>query len=166
MYLFYLYIDFVNQEKLLKYAIDYLSKYDSSKKNLNNVIKRKIYRLNITDLEKKNLLELTNNIISKLENNHLINDKKYSENKISSLSRSGKSKKFITNYLIKKGINSSQIEEDLKIFNQINEDWELNSAKLFAKKKRLFESDDTYEKKLAKLARAGFNYDICKKILS
>ena len=104
--------------------------------------------------------------MSKLENNHLINDKKYSENKILSLSRSGKSKKFITNYLIKKGINSFQIEEDLKVFNQINEDWELNSAKLFAKKKRLFESDDTYEKKLAKLARAGFNYEICKKILS
>ena len=56
MYLFYLYIDFVNQEKLLKYAIDYLSKYDSSKKNLNNVIKRKIYRLNITDLEKQKIL--------------------------------------------------------------------------------------------------------------
>ena len=41
----------------------------------------------------------------------------------------------------------------------------LESAKIFAKKKKLLEKNENYEKKLAKMARAGFSYDICKKIL-
>ena len=39
------------------------------------------------------------------------------------------------------------------------------SAKIFTKKKKLLEKNESYEKKLAKMARAGFSYDICKKIL-
>ena len=43
----------MDEKKLLKYAVDYLSKYDSSKNNLVNVLKRKILRLNVTNFEKK-----------------------------------------------------------------------------------------------------------------
>ncbi len=156
----------MNQKKLLKYAIDYLSKYDSSKKNLIEVIKRKIFRLNISGIEKSKLINEIENIILKLEKNDLINDKRYIFSKISSLSRLGKSKIFIFNYLIKKGIKKTEIEENLKAFLENNDNWELNSAKLYAKKKRLLQSDEAYEKKLAKMARAGFSYDICKKILN
>tara|TARA_Y100000741_G_C18243107_1_gene554407 strand:+ start:1366 stop:1836 length:471 start_codon:yes stop_codon:yes gene_type:complete len=156
----------VNQKKLLKYAIDYLSKYDSSKKNLIEVIKRKIFRLNISGIEKSKLINEIENIILKLEKNDLINDKRYIFSKISSLSRLGKSKIFIFNYLIKKGIKNTEIEESLEVFLENNDNWELNSAKLYAKKKRLLQSDEAYEKKLAKMARAGFSYDICKKILN
>ena len=35
----------MDEKKLLKYAVDYLSKYDSSKNNLVSVLKRKILRL-------------------------------------------------------------------------------------------------------------------------
>ena len=156
----------MNQKKLLKYAIDYLSKYDSSKKNLIEVIKRKIFRLNISGIEKSKLINEIENIILKLEKNDLINDKRYIFSKISSLSRLGKSKIFIFNYLIKKGIKNTEIEESLEAFLENNDNWELNSAKLYAKKKRLLQSDEAYEKKLAKMARAGFSYDICKKILN
>ena len=34
----------MDEKKLLKYAVDYLSKYDSSKNNLASVLKRKILR--------------------------------------------------------------------------------------------------------------------------
>ena len=156
----------MNQKKLLKYAIDYLSKYDSSKKNLIEIIKRKIFRLNISGIEKSKLINEIENIILKLEKNDLINDKRYIFSKISSLSRLGKSKIFIFNYLIKKGIKNTEIEESLEVFLENNDNWELNSAKLYAKKKRLLQSDEAYEKKLAKMARAGFSYDICKKILN
>ena len=53
----------------------------------------------------------------------------------------------------------------LNLMNQDNNNWELESAKIFAKKKKLLEKNESYEKKLAKMARAGFSYDICKKIL-
>ncbi len=158
----------MDEKKLLKYAVDYLSKYDSSKNNLINIINRKIYRLRITDIEKRVMLKSTKVILKKLENSNLIDDKKYSLSKISFLSKMGKSKYFISNYLIKKGVNKYDIKNSFQEFenNNNNNNWELMSAKLFAKKRKLLESNENYEKKLAKMARAGFSYDICKKILN
>ena len=56
-----------NKDKLLKYAIYYLSKYSSSKKNLEFILKKKIRRLSD---EKKIRFQLYNEIqiiIEKLE---------------------------------------------------------------------------------------------------
>ncbi|MDC3075359.1 RecX family transcriptional regulator [Pelagibacteraceae bacterium] len=156
----------MDEKKLLKYAIDYLSKYDSSKNNLQNILKRKILRLNIANYEKGILINKIENIIIKLEKNKFIDDDRYSSTKILSLSNSGRSKNFIFNYLIKKGVNKSQIQNNLNLMKQDKDNWELESAKIFAKKKKLLEKNESYEKKLAKMARAGFSYDICKKILN
>tara|TARA_B100000242_G_scaffold105512_1_gene72978 strand:- start:223 stop:693 length:471 start_codon:yes stop_codon:yes gene_type:complete len=155
----------VDEKKLLKYAIDYLSKYDSSKRNLINVLKRKIFRLKITNFEKSKLVNIIDSVIINLEKNKFIDDDRYSSIKILSLSKLGKSKNFISNYLIKKGIDKTQIQKNLNLMENNNNDWELDSAKIFVKKKRLLEKNEIYEKKLAKMARAGFSYDICKKIL-
>jgi len=155
----------VDEKKLLKYAVDYLSKYDSSKNNLVSVLKRKILRLKITSFEKRKLIVIIENIIIKLEKNKFIDDDRYSSTKILSLSNSGRSKNYIYNYLIKKGVNKSQIQNNLNLMKLDNDNWELESAKIFAKKRKLLENNETYEKKLAKMARAGFSYDICKKIL-
>ena len=155
----------MDEKKLLKYAVDYLSKYDSSKNNLVSVLKRKILRLNLTNFEKKKLIDIIESIILKLEKNKFIDDDRYSSTKILSLSNSGRSKNFIFNYLIKKGVNKLQIQNNLNLMKQDNDDWELQSAKIFVKKKKLLEKNESYEKKLAKMARAGFSYDICKKIL-
>ena len=156
----------MDEKKLLKYAVDYLSKYDSSKVNLVNVLKRKILRLKTTNYEKRKLINIIESIIIKLEKNKFIDDDRYTSTKILSLSNSGKSKSFIFNYLIKKGVSKSQIQNNLNLLNQENDNWELESAKIFAKKKKLLEKNESYEKNLAKMARAGFSYDICKKILS
>ena len=155
----------MEEKKLLKYAIDYLSKYDSSKKNLINVLKRKIFRLKINNFEKSKLINTIDSVVINLEKNKFIDDDRYSSTKILSLSNLGKSKNFISNYLIKKGINKTQIQNNLNLMEKNNNDWELDSAKIFVKKKRLLEKNEVYEKKLAKMARAGFSYDICKKIL-
>ena len=155
----------MDEKKLLKYAIDYLSKYDSSKRNLINLLKRKIFRLKITNFEKSKLINIIDSVIINLEKNKFIDDDRYSSIKILSLSKLGKSKNFISNYLIKKGIDKTQIQKNLNLMENNNNDWELDSAKIFVKKKRLLEKNEVYEKKLAKMARAGFSYDICKKIL-
>jgi len=137
----------VDEKKLLKYAVDYLSKYDSSKNNLVSVLKRKILRLNVTNFEKKKLIDIIENIILQLEKNKFIDDDRYSSTKILSLSNSGRSKNFIFNYLIKKGVNKSQIQNNLNSMNQQNDNWELESARIFVKKKKLLEKNESYEKK-------------------
>ena len=155
----------MDEKKLLKYSVDYLSKFDTSKKNLKDTLKRKIFKLKNNNSEKKILLNSIESIIDKLEKNNFINDNRYLLSKINYLSQSGKSIKYISNYLLKKGIDKQDIENGINKFNNDNLNWEIDSAQLFAKKKKLLDSDEVYEKKLAKMARAGFSYEICKKIL-
>ena len=154
-----------NKEKLLKYAIYYLSKYSSSKKNLEYILKKKIRR--ITD-EKKIRFQLYKEIkfiINKLEQLKLINDSIYAESKINALLNQVKSKNYIRQYLIRKGISSELANKQISIFYEKNQNLEKESALKFAKKKNLLNDHIAYEKKLSKMARAGFSYEISKEIL-
>ena len=154
-----------NKEKLLKYAIYYLSKYSSSKNNLEYILKKKIRRLSD---EKKIRFDLYNDIeriINKLENLNLINDIVFAESKIQSLLNQAKSKNYIKQYLLKKGISKKIVDEQISIFYTNNKNIEKDNALKFAKKRNLLNNDKDYQKKLSKLARAGFSYEISKKIL-
>ena len=154
-----------NKEKLLKYAIYYLSKYSSSKKNLEYILKKKIRR--ITD-EKKIRFQLYNEIkiiIDKLERLKLINDTIYTESKINALLNQVKSKNYIKQYLIRKGVSSKLADEQISLFYEKNQNLEKENALKFAKKRKLINDKKDYEKKLAKMARAGFSYEISKEIL-
>jgi len=154
-----------NKDKLLKYAIYYLSKYSSSKKNLEFILKKKIRRLSD---EKKIRFQLYNEIqiiIEKLEKLNLINDQVFVESKIQSLQYQAKSKNYIKQYLLQKGINKALIEKQISLFYENNKNLEKENAFKFAKKRNLLDSDQDYQKKLSKMARAGFSYDIAKEIL-
>ena len=154
-----------NKDKLLKYAIYYLSKYSSSKKNLEYILKKKIRRLSD---EKKIRFDLYNDIeriINKLENLNLINDIVFAESKIQSLLNQAKSKNYIKQYLLKKGISKKIVDEQISIFYTNNKNIEKDNALKFAKKRNLLNNDKDYQKKLSKLARAGFSYEISKEIL-
>jgi len=52
-----------DQMSLMKYAIDYLSKYSSSKNNLERILKKKISRLKIEKKEKFILYNSINQIM-------------------------------------------------------------------------------------------------------
>ena len=154
-----------NKDKLLKYAIYYLSKYSSSKKNLEFILKKKIRRLSD---EKKIRFQLYNEIqiiIEKLEKLNLINDQVFVESKIQSLQYQAKSKNYIKQYLLQKGINKQLIEEQISLFYENNKNLEKENALKFAKKRNLIDNDQDYQKKLSKMARAGFSYEIAKEIL-
>ena len=154
-----------NKDKLLKYAIYYLSKYSSSKKNLEFILKKKIRRLSD---EKKIRFHLYNEIqiiIAKLEKLNLINDQVFVESKIQSLQYQAKSKNYIKQYLLQKGIDKQLIEEQISLFYENNKNLEKENALKFAKKRNLLDNDQDYQKKLSKMARAGFSYDIAKEVL-
>ena len=154
-----------NKDKLLKYAIYNLIKYSSSKKNLEFILKKKIRRLSD---EKKIRFHLYNEIqiiIEKLERLNLINDRVFVESKIQSLQYQVKSKNYIKQYLLQKGIDKQLIEEQISLFYENNKNLEKENALKFAKKRNLLDSDQDYQKKISKMARAGFSYDIVKEIL-
>ena len=57
-----------NKDKLLKYAVYYLSKYSSSKKNLEYILKKKIRRLTEEKKIRFELYQEINHIINKWRN--------------------------------------------------------------------------------------------------
>ena len=149
---------------LVKYAINYLSKYSSSKTNLERILKNKIRRTKIEKKEKFTLYNSIPEIIKKLEKNNFINDYNYATSKINLFISNGKSKIFIKNYLFKKGIDEKLSSEIFAELNEEDSNWEIKSARTFARKKN-FQKNNNYEKNLSKMARAGFSYEIAKKIL-
>ena len=154
-----------NKEKLLKYAIYYLSKYSSSKKNLEYILKKKIRRLSDEKKIRFQLYKEIKIIIDKLEQLKLINDTIYAESKINALINQVKSKNYIKQYLIRKGISSKLVDEQISLFYEKNQNLEKENALKFAKKRNLLNDNKDYEKKLSKMARAGFSYEIVKEIL-
>ena len=154
-----------NKEKLLKYAIYYLSKYSSSKKNLEYILKKKIRRISDEKKIRFHLYKEIKIIIDKLEQLKLINDANYAESKINALLNQVKSKNYIKLYLIRKGVSSEVADEQISLFYEKNQNLEKENALKFAKKRNLINDKKDYEKKLAKMARAGFSYEISKEIL-
>ena len=154
-----------NKDKLLKYAIYYLSKYSSSKKNLEFILKKKIRRLSDEKEIRFHLYNEIQIIIEKLEKLNLITDQVFVESKIQSLQYQAKSKNYIKQYLLQKGIDKQLIEEQISLFYGNNKNLEKKNALKFAKKRNLLDSDQDYQKKLSKMARPGFSYDIAKEIL-
>ncbi len=154
-----------NKDKLLKYAIYYLSKYSSSKKNLEYILKKKIRRISDEKKIRFELYEKIKPIIDKLEKLNLLNDNIFSESKIQSLSYQAKSRNYIKQYLLKKGVSNRLIEEQISLFYEKNVNTEKENALKFAKKRNLLNDDINYEKKLSKMARAGFSYEMAKEIL-
>ena len=154
-----------NKEKLLKYAIYYLSKYSSSKKNLEYILKKKIRRISDEKKIRFQLYKEIKIIINKLEQLKLINDTIYAESKIHALLNQVKSKNYIKQYLIRKGVRSEVADEQFSLFYEKNQNLEKENALKFAKKRNLINDKKDYEKKLAKMARAGFSYEISKEIL-
>ena len=152
---------------LKKYAVYYLSRYDSTKKNLERILKNKIRRMN--DFNKKEkffMYQSIFKIIEELESKQIISDKRYANTKILYCTSQGKSKIFIENYLLQKGIEKELINKMLNKFEIENPEWEMESAKIFIRKKRLKIKDaSNREKNVAKMARAGFHYNIIKDIL-
>ena len=153
-------------ELIKKYAVNYLSKYDSTTKNLKIILKKKISRLKVEKKDKFILYNSIDNLLLDFEKKGLIDDINYTDRKILNFSNQGKSKNFIIYYLLKKGIKKKDIDDRFKKFEINNEDWEYHSAKLFARKKKLDKNNkEKKEKYLAKMSRAGFSYSLCKKVL-
>ena len=150
---------------LVKYAINYLSKYSSSKKNLERILKNKIRRTNIEKKERFILYNSIPEVIKKLEKNNFINDYNYATSKINIFISNGKSKIFIKNYLFKKGIDERLSSEIFAELDEEDSNWEIKSARKFARKKNIQKNEKNNEKNLSKMARAGFSYEIAKKII-
>ena len=144
-------------KRLENIALFYLERFDTSCGKLRQVLKRRVQRQKIQGIPvEKEIDQWIEQVIHKMQELGYVNDERYVQNTIRRLSESGKSTRFIQQKLSSEGIDSNLIE------SLLSPEEELDRATIFAHKKHLG-SDP--QKDLAKLARAGFNYDIAKHVL-
>ncbi len=156
-------------------ALYYLSRYATSAENLKRVMMRKVNRsaqFHGTDAEEgKALIE---DMIGRFRASELLDDAAYAKTRADGLHRRGNSARVIRGKLRQKGVGDDDIRAALEALGDDLEDGqdpELAAAVTLAKRRRLGPyfngeaSNDTREKHLAALARAGFSYDIARRVI-
>ena len=158
-------------DELRNFAYSYLDKYSPSKQQLRTYLFKKFLKKNLKISNKKELFNLIDIVISTLVDQKLVSDKYYSDAKTKAFLRRGYSLNKIRYSLIKKGINEKYIRASISKIKENESDPDFFSAIKLCKRRRIGpgreESNRTlyYKKDISILSRAGFSYEISKKVL-
>ena len=156
-------------------ALYYLSRYATSAENLRRVMMLKVMRSaqhHGTDPEDG--AALIEAMIGRFLGSGLLDDWAYARTRADSLHRRGNSARVIRGKLKQKGVGDDVITAALDARGEDTddgEDPELTAAVTLAKRRRLGPfankppNDEQREKHLAALARAGFSYDVARRVI-
>lgn len=158
-------------EEIRKFSFSYIEKYAPSRQQLKIYLLKKFMNSSNFTINKSELNNLIDLVISDLEKNKFVSDKYYSDTKTKKFLLKGYSINKIRNYLYNKGINKEYIDESISKVNNEDKDQDFFSAIITCKKRRIGpnrEEDNRtiyFKKDLSILARSGFNYETSKKVL-
>ena len=158
-------------DEMRNFALAYVEKYAPSKQQLRTYLLKKYLKSSVTNIKKRDLIDLIDVVLSDLEKSRFINDKFYSESKAKSMIQRGSSINKIRNYLIGKGINDQFIKDTVEKIHEDNSDQDFFSAIKICKKKKIgparTEDNRTlfYKKDISLLARNGFDFETSKKVM-
>jgi len=163
----------ITYENLKKYTFKYLEKYSTTEHRLKNILKRKIIKTSFFfQTNPADYIHYIDDILKKFKEIGLIDDKKFSEHRALNLVKRGCSKRKILINLKQKGIADEIAEKGIDNLKKFFFNFELASALIYAKKKKIIsfnkknKSFEENKKQLMQISRAGFTYDIAKKILN
>ena len=161
--------DTVEEMRNLSYS--YIEKFSPSKQQLKTYLLKKYLKIKAPNVNKNNVKDLIEVVLSDLEQNKFLNDKFYSNSKAKSLIQRGSSINKIRYYLLNKGIKDKYIKETIENIKENNEDLDFFSAIKICKKKRIGPARDEsnrplfYKKDLGILARSGFDFETSKRVI-
>lgn len=156
-------------------ALYYLQRFATSAENLRRVLTRKVDRsahFHGTDPDEGRAQ--VEDIIGRFLRSGLLDDDAYARARVQSLHRRGNSARVIRGKLKQKGVGDDIIAAALDARGEDTEDGEdpeLTAAVTLAKRRRLgpFSTKppdgEQREKHLAALARAGFSYDVARRVI-
>ena len=153
-------------------AYSYIEKYNPSKQQTKTYLLKKYLTKFQGSKTKKEITEIIENIVLNLEKNHVLNDKLYSDSKARMFFRRGYSLNKIGQSLRVKGIGQENIKLSLEKIKNEKENPDLVSAMKICKKRRIgpirpeANRELFYKKDMGVLARAGFSFEISKKVLN
>lgn len=153
----------------------YLERFAASKEHFKTVMKRKAKRSCMYHKEQdyNTCVELVNQLADQFEQSGILNDTVYTASNVNALRRKGVSHAMIIRKMTLKGISEENTRHALESHNADlgyeARDIEIQSALILARKKKLGpfnrSEEQNNQKALGVFARAGFSYDIAKKIL-
>ncbi len=158
-------------EEIKELALNYLDKYQPSKKDLRLYLFKKVLSDEQGSANKSIILEQIDKIIHQLDSLGLVNDDLYSEIKSKNFLKRGYSLNKIKMTLSQKGIDSEQLKKTIDKIKEDNEDPDFYSAIKICRKRRIgpYRPDANkemfYKKDIGVLARAGFSYDTSVEVL-
>lgn len=153
-------------------ALHYLSRFATSAENLRRVMMRKVdrsARFHATDAEEGRAH--VEDMVRRFERSGLLDDAAYARARAESLHRRGNSARMIRGKLRQKGVARDVIDLGLEALGEDAAATELAAAAAYARRRRFGPygarepSRDQREKQLASLARAGFSYDVARRVL-
>ena len=152
-------------------AYSYLEKYSPSKQQLKVYLLKKYLTKIKGSQSKKEVTTIIDEIVNNLENNKIINDELYSDSKASMFLKRGYSLNKINQSLRMKGIDNKYIKQSLDKIKDQEIEPDFVSALKLCKRRRIgplrpqANRELFYKKDMGILARAGFNFELSKKIL-
>jgi len=152
-------------------AYSYIEKYNPSKQQTKTFLLKKYLKKFQGSRTKKEVTEIIDSIVLNLEKNHFLNDSLYSDSKARMMLRRGYSVNKINQSLKNKGIKYEYIKKSLDKIKSNNIEPDFVSALKLCKRRRVGPMRPTanrelfYKKDMGILARAGFSYDMSKRIL-
>ena len=153
-------------------AYSYIEKYSPSKQQLKVYLMKKILFKFKTTKTKKEISDLIDKVLSNLEQNKFLNDELYSDSKSRTLLRRGYSLNKINQSLRMKGIDQKFIKQSIEKIKNKEIEPDFVSALKLCKKRRIgairpnANRELFYKKDMGVLARAGFDYDLSKRVLN
>lgn len=153
-------------------ALFYLQRFASSAENLRRVLMRRVERsVRIHDTDRDEGRAAVDALVDRFQASGLLDDRAYAESRAMTLHRRGVPARGIRARLMEKGVAPDHIEVALAGLAGTGDNTDFAAAVNLARRRRLGvyrplpAREDMREKDLAALARAGFSYDIARRIL-
>ena len=152
-------------------AYSYIEKYSPSKQQLKTYLLKK-YLTKFSGIKsKKEITEIIDQILNNLEEKKYLNDELYSDSKARSFLKRGYSLNKINSMLRNKGIKDEFIKNSIEKIKENKIEPDFVSALKLCKRRRIgavrpqSNRELFYKKDIGILARAGFNFELSKRVL-
>jgi regulatory protein len=163
----------VTAARLEKAALHYLGRYASSAQNLRRVLIRRLKRARLApdDPAYGAALGWIEDLLARFQASGLVDDRTYAEAQAASFHRRGLSRAAIGRRLGVKGVGRDQVAAALATLEETSGDTDLRAALTLARRRRLGPFRAKSERRarrtrdLAALGRAGFGYQIARKVI-
>lgn len=156
------------EDRLTRAAIHYLDRYSSSLENLRKVLTRKVKRAATANgRSPEEFREIVDRVVEKCRRAGMVDDRTYAETKLAGLRRRGRSKRQIEATLASKGVDRDLIASVV----DRDDTSDLEAAQTYARRRKLGpwrtrgQREERREKDMAALCRAGYSYDIARKVI-